>query len=154
MYFRPMDLIYKQQSVSMSTFQFLRTGFNSGSSGCHWAILKPEQEALCLFLLLRLEWLYSPCGPSPLFIFLIYFSTVGRTPWMSDQLIARPLPKLLDWNWPIILLRGLLGAWGSLTCCKFTTQVKQLKVPPVGLVTYTSFTIYFVQTHFNHPKYE
>jgi hypothetical protein len=27
-----------------------------------------------------LEWLYSPCGPSPLFSFLIYFSTIGRTP--------------------------------------------------------------------------
>jgi hypothetical protein len=53
---------------------------------------------------------------------------------MSDQLIARPLPKLLDWIWPIILLRGPLGAWGSLTCSKFTTRFKQLKVPPGGLV--------------------
>jgi hypothetical protein len=31
---------------------------------------------------------------------------------MSDQLIARPLPKLLlDVKCPIILLRGPLGAW-------------------------------------------
>jgi hypothetical protein len=29
---------------------------------------------------LLLEWLYSPCGPSPLFSFLIYFYTIGRTP--------------------------------------------------------------------------
>jgi hypothetical protein len=40
----------------------------------------------------------------------------------------------LDGKWPIILLRGPLGAWGSLTCSKFTTWVKQLKVPPGGLV--------------------
>jgi hypothetical protein len=26
------------------------------------------------------------------------------------------------------------GAWGSLMCSKFTTRVKQLKVPPGGLV--------------------
>jgi hypothetical protein len=44
--------------------------------------------------LLLLECLYSPCGPSPLFQFPDLFSTIGRTPWMSDQLIARPLPKL------------------------------------------------------------
>jgi hypothetical protein len=53
--------------------------------------------------------------------------TIGRTPWMSDQLIARPLPKLWTGNGP-------LGTWGSLTCSKFTTRVKQLKVPPGGLV--------------------
>jgi hypothetical protein len=42
-----------------------------------------------------LEWLYSPCGPSPLVQFPdLFYSTIGRTPWMSDQLIARPLPKL------------------------------------------------------------
>jgi hypothetical protein len=40
----------------------------------------------------------------------------------------------LDGKWRIILLRGALGAWGSLTCSKFTTRVKQLKVPPGGLV--------------------
>jgi hypothetical protein len=80
-----------------------------------------------------LEWLYSPCGPSPLFSFLLYFSTIGRTPWMSDQLIARPLPKLLDGKWPIILLRGPLEAWGTLTCSKFTTRVKILKSLPEDL---------------------
>jgi hypothetical protein len=36
-------------------------------------------------------WLYSPCGPCPLFQFFnIYI--VGRTPWRGDQSVARPLP--------------------------------------------------------------
>jgi hypothetical protein len=30
-------------------------------------------------------------GPWSLFEFLILY-TVGRTPWMGDQLVARPLP--------------------------------------------------------------
>jgi hypothetical protein len=42
--------------------------------------------------------------------------------------------ETLDGKWPIILLRGPLGAWGSLTCSKFTARMKQLKVPPGGLV--------------------
>jgi hypothetical protein len=36
-------------------------------------------------------WLYSPCGPWPLFQLLNLY-TVGRTPWMGDQPVARPLP--------------------------------------------------------------
>jgi hypothetical protein len=35
-------------------------------------------------------WLYSLCGPWPLFSFLIY--TVGRNPWTGVQPVARPLP--------------------------------------------------------------
>jgi hypothetical protein len=35
-------------------------------------------------------WLYSPCGPWPLFQFLNLF-TVDRTPWTGDQPGARPL---------------------------------------------------------------
>jgi hypothetical protein len=35
-------------------------------------------------------WFYSPCGPCPLFQFLNLY-TVGRTPWMGDQPVARPL---------------------------------------------------------------
>jgi hypothetical protein len=35
-------------------------------------------------------WLYSLCEPWPLFQFL-NLCTVGRTPWMGDQLAARPL---------------------------------------------------------------
>jgi hypothetical protein len=42
--------------------------------------------------------------------------------------------ETLDGKRPIILLRGPLGAWGSLTCSKYTTRVEQLKVPPGGLV--------------------
>jgi hypothetical protein len=38
-----------------------------------------------------LLWLYSPCGPWPLFQFLNPY-TVGRTHWTGDQLVARPLP--------------------------------------------------------------
>jgi hypothetical protein len=37
------------------------------------------------------RWLYSPCGPWPLFQFLNLYA-VGRTPWMGDQPVARPLP--------------------------------------------------------------
>jgi hypothetical protein len=36
-------------------------------------------------------WLYSPCWPWPLFQFP-NLCTVGRTPWTSDQAVARPLP--------------------------------------------------------------
>jgi hypothetical protein len=36
-------------------------------------------------------WLYSPCGPWPLFQFLNLY-TVGRTPWTGDQPVSRPLP--------------------------------------------------------------
>jgi hypothetical protein len=36
--------------------------------------------------------LQSFVGPWPLFSFLIYY-TVGRTPWMGDQPVARPLPS-------------------------------------------------------------
>jgi hypothetical protein len=36
-------------------------------------------------------WLYSPCGPWPLFLFL-NLHTVGRTPWTGDFPVARPLP--------------------------------------------------------------
>jgi hypothetical protein len=36
-------------------------------------------------------WFYSPCGPCPLFRCL-YLYTVDRTPWTSDQPVARPLP--------------------------------------------------------------
>jgi hypothetical protein len=37
-------------------------------------------------------WLYSPCGPWPLFQFLD-LHTVGRTPSAGDQLVVRPLPN-------------------------------------------------------------
>jgi hypothetical protein len=38
-------------------------------------------------------WLYSPLGPwPPIFQFYDHF-TDGRTPWASDQLVSRPLPK-------------------------------------------------------------
>jgi hypothetical protein len=37
-----------------------------------------------------LQWLYSPCGPGPLFQFLNLY-TVGRTAWTGEQPVARPL---------------------------------------------------------------
>jgi hypothetical protein len=38
-------------------------------------------------------WLYSPLGPWLLIFSLMIIFTDGRTPWTSDQLVARPLPK-------------------------------------------------------------
>jgi hypothetical protein len=39
------------------------------------------------------QWLYSPLlGPGLFFSFVIFFYTDGRTPWTSDQPVARPLP--------------------------------------------------------------
>jgi hypothetical protein len=39
------------------------------------------------------QWLYSPLlGPGLFFSYVIFFYTVGRTPWTSDQPVARPLP--------------------------------------------------------------
>jgi hypothetical protein len=85
-------------------------------------------------LLLLLEWLYSPCGPSPLYSFLIY-SIHSRQDSLNEWSAHRKAStETLDGKWPIILFRGPLGAWGSLTRSKFTARVKQLKVPPGGLV--------------------
>jgi hypothetical protein len=36
-------------------------------------------------------WLYSPCGPWPLFQFLSLRVSVA-SPWTGDQYVARPLP--------------------------------------------------------------
>jgi hypothetical protein len=43
------------------------------------------------YLLAIYLWLYSPCGPWPLFELLNLY-TVGRAPWTGDQAVARPLP--------------------------------------------------------------
>jgi hypothetical protein len=44
--------------------------------------------------------LYSPCDPSQLFQFLNPY-TVGRTPWIEDQPVARPLctPRTTQTEW-------------------------------------------------------
>jgi hypothetical protein len=63
---------------------------------------------------------------------LIYSQSAGLLEWRSAH--RKASTETLDGKWPIILLRGPLGAWGSLTFSKFTTRVKQLKVPPGGLV--------------------
>jgi hypothetical protein len=39
------------------------------------------------------HWLYSPLGPWPLIFQFHNHFTDGMTPWTSDQLVARPLPK-------------------------------------------------------------
>jgi hypothetical protein len=40
------------------------------------------------------QWLFQPIqGPGLLFSSVIFFFTDSRTPWTSDQLVARPLPK-------------------------------------------------------------
>jgi hypothetical protein len=98
----------------------------SGNDGNIW-------YAAFVILLLLLEWLYSPCGPSPLFQFpdLIHNRQDSLNEWSAHR---KAPTETLDGKWPIILLRGPLGAWGSLTCSKFTTRVKQLNVPLGGLV--------------------
>jgi hypothetical protein len=45
---------------------------------------------ICLYTCIYL-WLYSLCGPWPLYQFLNLY-TVGRAPWTGDQPAARPLP--------------------------------------------------------------
>jgi hypothetical protein len=53
-------------------------------------------SATLLLLLLLLLWLYSPLlGFGCFFTYLVLY-TVGRTPWTSDQPVARPLPKHRD----------------------------------------------------------
>jgi hypothetical protein len=39
------------------------------------------------------HWFYSPIGSWPLIFSLMIIVTDGRTPWTSDQLVTRPLPK-------------------------------------------------------------
>jgi hypothetical protein len=61
--------------------------------------------------------------------------------------------ETLNGKCPIILLRGPLGAWGSLTCSKFTTRVKQLKSLPEDYTTFMSSrcvvsTLLFIWTEF------
>jgi hypothetical protein len=59
---------------------------------------KPHMPVMMLLLMKKLSLcqifyrLYSPRGPWPLFQFHDHF-TDDRTPWTSDQLVARPLPK-------------------------------------------------------------
>jgi hypothetical protein len=81
-----------------------------------------------------LKWLYSPCGPSPLVQFpdLFYSQSAGLLEWVisSSQGLYRNFWREMADNFA----QRPLGAWGSLTCSKFTTWVKQLKVPPGGLV--------------------
>jgi hypothetical protein len=62
----------------------------------------------------------------------IFLQSAGLLEWVINH--RKASTETLDGKWPIILLRGPLGAWGSLTSSKFTTRVKQLKVPPGGLV--------------------
>jgi hypothetical protein len=72
---------------------------NTGTSSCniHFDVILSSilrcYSGITLEDLLLLQWLYSPLlGPGLFFSFLIIF-TDGRTPWTSDQLVARPLPK-------------------------------------------------------------
>jgi hypothetical protein len=50
-----------------------------------------KQIQVKMILNVLLLWLYSPCGPWPLFQ-LPNLYTVGRSPWTGDQPVARQLP--------------------------------------------------------------
>jgi hypothetical protein len=52
-----------------------------------WATECKQVDLYCVFIYL---WLYSPCGPWPLFQFFNLY-TVGRTPCKGNQPVARPL---------------------------------------------------------------
>jgi hypothetical protein len=47
----------------------------------------------CVPLPLTYRWLYSPLLDFGRFFSFLILYTVGRTPWMEDQHVARPLPK-------------------------------------------------------------
>jgi hypothetical protein len=47
----------------------------------------------CNLIVFFFHLLYSPLGPWPLLFQFYDHFTDGRTPWTSDQLVARPLPK-------------------------------------------------------------
>jgi hypothetical protein len=49
-----------------------------------------QSENLSIYLSIYI-WLYSTCGPWPLYQFLNIY-TVGSSPWTGDQPVARPLP--------------------------------------------------------------
>jgi hypothetical protein len=63
---------------------------------------------------------------------LIYSQSVGLLEWVisSSQGLYRHFGREMADNFA----QRPPWAWGSLTCSKFTTRVKQLKVPPGGLV--------------------
>lgn len=70
----------------------------------HTPIINSRPERKFLYLSSIYLWLYSPCGPWPLFQFLNLY-TVGMTPWMGDQ----PLQShyFLWSSPPVVLTVGL-----------------------------------------------
>jgi hypothetical protein len=77
-------------------------------------------------------------GPRLFFSFLMY-SIHNRQGSLNEWSAQRKAStETLNGKWPIILLRGPLESWGSLTCTKCTTRVKQLKVPPGGICSLNS----------------
>jgi hypothetical protein len=55
--------------------------------------ISPTSVQIVTYSLIH-QWLYSILlGTGLLFSFVIFFYADGRTPWTSDQTIARPLPK-------------------------------------------------------------
>jgi hypothetical protein len=59
-----------------------------------WRCFK-RQNLIIIIMTIKFffHWLYSPLGPWPLLLQFHDHFIVGRTPWTSDQLVARPLPK-------------------------------------------------------------
>jgi hypothetical protein len=68
---------------------FAKRGIQSWTVGLSIATER-NYTYLPIYLFFNL-WLYSPCGPWPLFKFLNLY-TDGRTPWTGDQSVARSLP--------------------------------------------------------------
>jgi hypothetical protein len=70
---------------------------NSGFAFFQYIFPNPLETRLLhmLFCIFKISfnsiylWLYSPCGPWPLFQFL-NLHTVGRTPWTGNQSVTRP----------------------------------------------------------------
>jgi hypothetical protein len=58
----------------------------------------PNVHSSCSFFLSLSLWLYSPLDLASFVLSFLILYTVGRTPWTSDQPIARPLPTQNNTN--------------------------------------------------------
>jgi hypothetical protein len=83
------------------------------------------------------SFIYAACpyvSNSWIFFFFLNGSTALVGPRLFSVFWSIFLQSAGLLEWVISSSQGPLGAWGSLTCTKFTTRVKQLEVAPGGLV--------------------